>query len=227
MKRPTRRARDHRRRRGNPPRRRAFLAVLVGTALGSPLLTRAQEKAKRVIGFLIGSSLPPPTKTAFGAAFHSGLEAIGYVEGENLTVEYRASAEELIADNVEVIIVASGGSIRQVQRATQSIPIVFIQFDLPLSAGLVASFSRPGGNITGVSMLMSGLMPKGITKRVGVHTLRHCFATHLLEQKTDIRIIQVLFGHKKLETTALYTRVAISTIGQVTSPLDFLRKMPG
>ena len=47
-----------------------------------------------------------------------------------------------------------------------------------------------------------------ITKRVGVHTLRHCFATHLLEQKTDIRIIQVLLGHKKLDTTALYTRVA-------------------
>ena len=63
----------------------------------------------------------------------------------------------------------------------------------------------------------------GITKRVGVHTLRHCFATHLLEQKTDIRIIQVLLGHKR----ALYTRVAIHTIGQVTSPLDFLRKMPG
>ena len=67
----------------------------------------------------------------------------------------------------------------------------------------------------------------GITKRVGVHTLRHCFATHLLEQKTDIRIIQVLLGHKKLDTTALYTRVAIHTIGQVTSPLDFLLKMPG
>src|SRR5271155_1168625 len=60
-----------------------------------------------------------------------------------------------------------------------------------------------------------------------VHTLRHCFATHLLEQKTDIRVIQVLLGHKKLDTTALYTRVAISTIAQVTSPLDFLRKMPG
>ena len=62
----------------------------------------------------------------------------------------------------------------------------------------------------------------GITKRVGVHTLRHSFATHLLEQKTDIRIIQVLLGHKKLDTTALYTRVAISALGQVTSPLDFL-----
>ena len=66
-----------------------------------------------------------------------------------------------------------------------------------------------------------------ITKRVGVHTLRHCFATHLLEQKTDIRIIQVLLGHKKLDTTALYTRVVVSALGQVTSPLDFLLKMPG
>ena len=67
----------------------------------------------------------------------------------------------------------------------------------------------------------------GITKRVGVHTLRHSFATHLLEQKTDIRIIQALLGHKKLNTTALYTRVAVSTLGQVTSPLDYLLKMPG
>src|SRR5437773_6682709 len=66
-----------------------------------------------------------------------------------------------------------------------------------------------------------------ITKRVGVHTLRHSFATHLLEHKTDIRIIQVLLGHKKLDTTALYTRVAVSALGQVTSPLDFLLKMPG
>ena len=67
----------------------------------------------------------------------------------------------------------------------------------------------------------------GVTKRVGVHTLRHSFATHLLEQNTDIRIIQVLLGHKKLDTTALYTRVAISAIGEVTSPLDVLVKMPG
>ena len=76
----------------------------------------------------------------------------------------------------------------------------------------------------------AGLLGSGTcrhAKRVGAHTLRHSFATHLLEQKTDIWIIQVLLGHKKLDTIALYARVAISVIGQVTSPLDVLLKMPG
>jgi len=62
----------------------------------------------------------------------------------------------------------------------------------------------------------------GISKRVTPHTLRHSFATHLLEQDVDIRVIQVLLGHAKLDTTALYTRVANTTIRSVTSPLDRL-----
>jgi site-specific recombinase XerD len=62
----------------------------------------------------------------------------------------------------------------------------------------------------------------GIAKRVTPHTLRHSFATHLLEQHIDIRVIQVLLGHAKLETTALYTRVATNTIREVKSPLDRL-----
>jgi integrase/recombinase XerD len=66
----------------------------------------------------------------------------------------------------------------------------------------------------------------GIKKRVSMHTLRHSFATHLLEQDTDIRVIQVLLGHAKLETTALYTRVAATTIRSVTSPLDRLAPLP-
>ena len=66
----------------------------------------------------------------------------------------------------------------------------------------------------------------GIKKRVSMHTLRHSFATHLLEQNTDIRVIQVLLGHAKLETTALYTRVATTMIRSVTSPLDRLAPLP-
>jgi integrase len=62
----------------------------------------------------------------------------------------------------------------------------------------------------------------GIVKRVSLHTLRHSFATHLLEQNIDIRVIQVLLGHASLDTTALYTRVAVNTIRDVTSPLDRL-----
>jgi site-specific recombinase XerD len=66
-----------------------------------------------------------------------------------------------------------------------------------------------------------------LDKRVSMHTLRHSFATHLLERKTDVRVIQVLLGHKKLDTTARYTRVALKTLGAVKSPLTHLRPPPG
>jgi integrase/recombinase XerD len=65
-----------------------------------------------------------------------------------------------------------------------------------------------------------------ITKRVSPHTLRHSFATHLLEQNTDIRVIQVLLGHARLDTTALYTRIATNTIRAVMSPLERLSLKP-
>jgi integrase/recombinase XerD len=66
----------------------------------------------------------------------------------------------------------------------------------------------------------------GLKKRVTPHCLRHSFATHLLDRKVDIRVIQVLLGHAKLETTAIYTRVATKTIQEVTSPLEYLIPKP-
>ncbi len=66
----------------------------------------------------------------------------------------------------------------------------------------------------------------GIDKPVSLHTLRHCFATHLLEQKVDIRVLQVLLGHKKLDTTARYSQVASSTLRAVKSPLEHLSPGP-
>lgn len=66
----------------------------------------------------------------------------------------------------------------------------------------------------------------GIDKKVSLHTLRHCFATHLLEQKVDIRVIQVLLGHKKLDTTARYSHIASTTLKAVKSPLDYLEQGP-
>ena len=66
----------------------------------------------------------------------------------------------------------------------------------------------------------------GIRKAVCLHTLRHCFATHLLEQNVDVRVIQVLLGHKKLETTAVYTHVVAKTLDGIDSPLDLLKLRP-
>ena len=72
----------------------------------------------------------------------------------------------------------------------------------------------------------SAKVAAGIDKRVSLHTLRHCFATHLLEQKVDIRVIQVLLGHKKLDTTARYSQVASTTLRAVKSPLEHLSPGP-
>ncbi len=65
-----------------------------------------------------------------------------------------------------------------------------------------------------------------LNKRISMHTLRHSFATHLLEQKVDIRVIQVLLGHQKLENTARYSHVATRTLSEVTSPLEHLALAP-
>jgi len=147
-------------------RRRELL--LLGTALMAASAVRAEQKAMPVIGFL-GSTSPDPFASNT-AAFRRGLNEAGYVEGQNVALEYRWAADhydrlpglavDLVARRVNVIATASMPSALAAKDATSTIPIVFETGVDAVEAGLVASFARPGGNLTGVCMLTAALMPK-------------------------------------------------------------------
>jgi ABC-type uncharacterized transport system substrate-binding protein len=149
--------------------RRLGLLLLLGGALIAPLALRAQQKTMPVIGFLSATS-PGPLAPSL-AAFRQGLSETGYVEGQNLTIEYRwaegqydrlpALAADLVGRKVD-LIAATGGPVplRAAKNATSTIPIVFTTGDDPVATGLVASLARPGGNLTGFSILVAELLPK-------------------------------------------------------------------
>jgi putative ABC transport system substrate-binding protein len=145
--------------------RREFL-LLLGAALIAPLALRAQQKAMPAIGYLGVNS--PGAMASYVAAFHRGLSETGYIEGQNVTVEYRwaegrydrlpALAADLVGRRVDVIA-TSGAGARAAKDATSTISIVSLVGD-PVATGLYASLARPGGNLTGVSPLTSELTPK-------------------------------------------------------------------
>ena len=149
-------------------KRRALLLVL-GGAIAWPLTAPAQQKATPVIGYL-GTGSPGPNAPQL-AAFRQGLSETGYVEGQNVAIEYRwaeghydrlpALAAELVGRKVDVIV-STGGTPTALaaKSATLTIPIVFRASSDPVGEGLVASLARPGGNLTGVSMLIDELTPK-------------------------------------------------------------------
>jgi putative tryptophan/tyrosine transport system substrate-binding protein len=148
-------------------RRRDFITLLGGAA-ACPLAARAQQPAMPVIGFLYAASL---TQGYQMTGFQWGLREAGFVEGRNLKIEYRdvggeydrlpALAADLVRSRVAVIV-ASGGSAPALaaKAATTDIPIVFGSGGDPVKTGLVASLNRPGGNVTGVSIVYTALMAK-------------------------------------------------------------------
>ena len=151
--------------------RRRDLITLLGGAVAWPLAAGAQQPAMPVIGFLSSYSSSDAFAQYFLAAFHQGLKQAGYVEGQNVAVEYRwagnhyerltALAAELVRRRVSVIT-AGSTSLAAVaaKAATTTIPIVFLTGADPVKLGLVASLNRPGGNVTGVTTLNLEMTPK-------------------------------------------------------------------
>jgi len=147
---------------------RRELLLLLGGTVAAPRALRAQQKATPVIGYLSSTSLG--AQAPWVAAFRQGLGETGYVEGQNVVIEYRWAegryerlpelALDLAGRKVDVIVTQGGiPPARAAKNATSTIPIVFVGGD-PVAAGLVASLARPGGNLTGMVFMTAEMVPK-------------------------------------------------------------------
>ena len=149
--------------------RRDIIALIGGAAVAWPLAARAQQSAIPVIGFLSGGS--PNAYASRVAAFRKGLNESGYIDGRDVAIEFRWAqgqydrlpvfAADLVGQQVAVIV-SSGGDVAALsaKAATSSIPIVTVSGSDPVEAGLIVSFNRPGGNVTGASFVATELETK-------------------------------------------------------------------
>jgi ABC-type uncharacterized transport system substrate-binding protein len=201
-------------------KRREFITLLGGAAVAWPLAVRAQKAAMPVIGFL--NSASPDAFAPFVSSFLRGLEAGGFVDGQNVVIEYRSAegqparlpalAAELVGRQVTVLVANSTASALAAKEAASRLPIVFLTGSDPVELGLVASFNRPGGNATGVSFLVNKLVEKrlelltalmpnatalGILVDAGnPNALADTKAAQLAAQKIGRRLVIVTVGSK-------------------------------
>jgi len=151
-------------------RRREFITLIGGAAAAWPLAARAREPAVPLVGFLSGSSKSYYESTGLIATFHQALHEAGFVEGQNLTIAFRwadnrnerlpALMAELVDLQMAVLVAAGGPPSVVAKAAATSIPIDFLTAADPVETGLVTSLNRPGGNLTGVTLLSVELAPK-------------------------------------------------------------------
>jgi ABC-type uncharacterized transport system substrate-binding protein len=151
-------------------KRRDFITLVGGAAVAWPLAARAQQSALPVVGFL--GSWSADDSTHLVAAFRQGLKEAGFVDGQNVVIEFRwaqgqygqmpALATELVRREVAVIFASAAPGVRAAKSATTTIPIVFATGGDPVADGFVASLNRPGGNITGVYLLTAPLEAKRV-----------------------------------------------------------------
>jgi putative ABC transport system substrate-binding protein len=224
-------------------RRRDLIPLLVGTLSSARSLRAQQQKTVPVIGFLNGGSADK--FAPYFAAFCNGLATMGYVDGQNVQIEYRnaegrydrlpAFAADLVQRNVSAIVTFSLPAVRAAKAATGTIPIVFATGVNPVTAGLVASFNRPGGNLTGISMsesamadkqieMLHEIVPKAELMGVLVNPTNPFYETILpgLRQTADALNIRLSIEHvaNQQEIDTAFAGAAQSGIGAVFALAD-------
>jgi putative ABC transport system substrate-binding protein len=180
-------------------RRREFIRVIAGSAAAWPLAVRAQQSAMPVIGFL--STKAPDDTPHLLAAFREGLKDTGFVEGQNVTIEFRfannqnerlpALTADLVRRQVAVIFAPSTPSALAAKAATKTIPIIFEIGTDPVGVGLVNRIDRPGGNVTGVTQLNVEVAPKRLE------------LLHELVPKATVMVYLVNPANPNVETTEM------------------------